>query len=288
MGDRRSADVCALFPELPITYRFREPALTYPEHVCALLKEAEGELTAFVCDDDLWAPGHIETAIASLDANPEAVAHFSAFVMAESELARPASLWAAPLVWLAAGRPPRMSEYVMTTESVYALGWMVAPFQFSTLVGRTPVVNAAADAFVTASHPYYADRLFCLAIADHGPVVFDPAVDTLYRSINGQGEGVRRADPRRVARTPSGLRRGGIGTARSRGWDVAELWRSYLADLPEEIADVVGTEFAERFTSEEMQAFGFADLSPGLRRTFIDRVAGRLTKAWKALIGAPI
>jgi glycosyltransferase involved in cell wall biosynthesis len=287
-GDRRSQDVCALFPELPITYRFREPQLPVAEHICTALQEAEGELTAFVCDDDLWGPGHLESAVVSLDAHPEAVAHFSAFVRAESELARTASFWAAPLLWLAAGRPSRMSEYVMSPESVFAVGWMVAPFQWSTLVGRTPVVKAAAPGLSGSEHSnYYGDVMLCLAIARQGTVVFDPAVDTLYRSVEGAGEWQRAQDPLYLRELLRDWGRQVSEMAMANGWDVAALWRSYLADLPPSIAPLVGTQFAERFTDDELRTLGFAALLPPVRqRSTADKVGARLSRAWKALTGA--
>jgi len=115
-------------PGSSITYTFRDPVFGGPmagfKHVAALFGETRGELVAFACDDDVWSPGHIATAVESLDRHPEAAAHFSAFYAAESELAHDAYQWGAPLLWLAAGRPERFSEYVLGEAQMLALGWV--------------------------------------------------------------------------------------------------------------------------------------------------------------------
>lgn len=286
LSDRRSEAVCAKFPELSITYKFRAPvfsgAMCGFEHVGALFAEARSEIVALVCDDDVWSPGHIATAVESLDRHPNAVAHFSAFYGAESELSLEAYQWGAPLLWLAAGRPDRFSEYEFDDAQMLALGWVFTPFHWSTMVARREHAVAATPAMMQSPHPFYADRMLVLGLAEQGPLLFDPAVDTLYRTYHGNW--VASQDPGLLLE----LRGQGEDVVRARaektGIDLASLWRSYLADLPEEIVGEVNRWMVDRFTRAELNEHGFAQFLPAPLKVN-EKVLGRLGRAYGALAG---
>lgn len=287
LGDLRSREVCALFPELPIRYVLREPQLG-ALHFETLFREAKGEFSAFVCDDDLWSPGHLENALMSLDAHQDAVAHFSAFVGARSELAGQATLWCAPLLWLAAGRPPRMSEYVFEYRDALALSWVFTPFQWSTLVARTPISSATSPALTNSPHPFYHDRMFIIALAQHGQLIFDPAPDMIYRVYEGNWQSSQ--DPAHLQRL---LREGEAVVAQAAaeaGVDLGECWRQYLAEVPEEIAAETSALLGSRFSAEELCEHGLDKLLPPAagRRSLFARAGGRVQRAWRALMGRPV
>jgi len=75
------------------------------------------------------------------------------------------------------------------------------------------------------SHPFYADRMLVLGLAERGSLVFDPAVDTLYRVYAGNWQASQ--DPKLV----SGLLSQGSDAvhslAASKNIDLPALWRSY-------------------------------------------------------------
>jgi glycosyltransferase involved in cell wall biosynthesis len=289
LSDRRSEAIVSKFPELPIKYVFREPVFDRGfDHVYRLFCEAQSEFVAFVCDDDVWSPGHLAAAVESLDRNPDVVARFSAAYQAESELAYTAHQWASPLLWLAAGRPDRFSEYVYDLAQVLALGWVLTPFHWSTLVGRREPVLAAGPPMVNTPHPYYGDRMLILALAELGPLVFDPAVDTLYRVY--EGNWVAGQDPFYLKGLIAECEAMVYDRASELGIDLPDTWRGLLSDMPKGIAADVKMWLGGRFTPEEMAGYGFAPLLPSdaPRRPLPARAMNRLRNAVRVLVGKGI
>jgi hypothetical protein len=292
LGDRRSEAVCALFPELPIIYRFRDPFFSGPmagfEHVAALFGEASGEYVALVCDDDVWSPGHLANAVESLDRHPDTVAHFSACVGAESELARSANVWGVPLDWLAAGRPTHYAEYAYGLPELLALCWVLTPFHWSTLVGRREAAVTAAPAMVGAPHPYYGDRMLILALAEQGRLVFDPAVDTLIRTYAGNW--VAGQDPRFLKGLIAECEAMVYDRATELGLDLPAMWRSFLSDMPDAVGADAKKWLDARFTADEMASRGFDSLLPqgAPRKPLPARAMNRLRNAVRVLVGKGI
>lgn len=282
LGDPRSRAVCEMFPELPITYRLREPRLgNMMQHAAHLFGEVGTELVAFVCDDDIWAPGHLQSAMDSLDRHPSASAHFSGFISAESELSSSGTFWAPPLFWLAGGQPPRWSEYVYGLQEVLALSWILTPFQWSTLVARQPAVAAAAPALTDSPHLFYADRMLIVALAHQGSLIFDPAVDTLYRVY--EGNWARGQDPAVLRELLSECASLIVADAQAEGVDLAGVWRRLLAETPPNLLADVAPYFHGRFTTAELEEHGFAQFLPP--RNITTRAFGRLRRAGDALAG---
>lgn len=264
LSDERSLEVCRGFPMLPIRHVVQDPQLTPHAHAAWLLGQSDTEFVAFVCDDDLWSPGHLATGMDALDRNPEASAFFSAFVGAESELADSGFFWAAGTIWLAAGRPVRLTEYILDLAAVLALSWVFTPFQYSTLVARSSAAAAAAPTLAASSHQFYSDRVLCLALAKEGKVVYSPFIDTLYRAYEGNWtQGHKRAYLRGLlVKCEAEV----WEQATDMGLDLAAEWRSILCLMPDEIAPEVGRWFRDRFEPEELVRYGFAPLLPATRR----------------------
>lgn len=285
LGDRRSEAVCDLFPELPIDYVVQDPQLTVPSHVAWLLKQPNTEFGAFVCDDDLWSPGHVATGLDSLRRDPGAAAFFSAFVGAESELAQSGFSWGAGLLWLAANRPPRVAEYRYELPQVTALSWVFTPFQFSTLIARSSAMRAAAPAVADSSHSFYADRVLCMALAHEGSILFSPMVDAIYRSYEGNWQHTQ--DRAHLIDLLRMCHEEIEAQAKAEGADLPALWRAYLKDMPDEVAPEVKRWFSDRFTAEELREYDFSALLPSdpTQPSVPARVAGRFGRAFRELTG---
>jgi hypothetical protein len=282
LGDLRSRQVCAAFSELPIEYVVQDPQLTPQAHVARLLQiEDTTEYVALVCDDDIWSPGHVDSAMRSLDARPGAACHFSAYVAMGSELAASGILWAPSLLWLAAKRPPLMSEYVFDYQTVLALSWVLTPFSFSTLVARTGAARSAAPV-MAAAHQYYSDRMLCVGLARSGETIFDPAFDTMYRSHPGNW--IKEQDPSRLRALEAECEALVAEEASRASADMPAMWRGFLTDLPSESADEVRRWMVSRFTPEDLQQYGLERmLPPG--RPLLRRVASRVRHTLDALLG---
>ena len=289
LGDERSRSVCARFPDLPITYKLREPSLgNMMQHAAKLFEEVRTEIVAFVCDDDVWAPGHLQSALDSLDRHPEAIAHFSGFIAAESEFSLQGAFWAPSLVWLVAGRPPRWSEYVMRLSQVLQLAWVITPFQWSTLVARSDAASVSASALTDSPHFFYADRLFITALAHHGVVIFDPSLDTLYRVY--EGNWARGQEPELLSSLLSECEALVLEDAESAGVDVPALWRQSLSQMPSDIASDVEAHFRARFSQTELDAHRFTELLPAplAAPSLAARLIARLKRAGGALMGKAV
>lgn len=286
LGDLRSRDVCAQFPRLPIDYRFREPCFgSMMEHAQQLFLEAEAEYVAFVCDDDVWMPGHLATGLEALQANPGASAFFSAFFAAESELSQSMTAWAPSLLWLVAGRPPRFSSYTLDLEAVLSLSWVLTPFQWSTLVARTQAATAAAPSLTSAPHFFYGDRLLIMALAEQGEIVFDPAVDTLYRVYQGNWSQTQAPeDLERLLDECQGIVEQKMEAI---GVEPLDAWGRYLAGAPANLLMQAGEVFQARFGAAGVASFGLPLLLPedAERAHWFTRALRRLRRAGKTLTG---
>ena len=237
LGCVETGEVCREFPELPIQFVMQDPPLPVFEHVAHVLTRARCEYVAMVCDDDWWAPGHLETAMRNLDAAPAASAHASCYVAAESELPSSGIFWGLAAIWLAAGRPDPIQPYVLSVENVLALSWVFTPFSFSALVARRDGLPDAVREMQLSPHVYYADRLLFTALAKRGPIIYEPMVDTYYRTHPGNWAGNQ--DPEFLS---SLLRQGSdyvAGLAAEAGVDPPALWRKYLTDATPAALDQV-------------------------------------------------
>jgi glycosyltransferase involved in cell wall biosynthesis len=230
LGCVETALVCDQFPELPITFVMQDPPLGVLDHVAFLLTRGRSEFVAMLCDDDWWTPGHLENALTNLDRTPAASAHLSCYVAAGSELPATGVFWGAGATWLAAGRPDPIVPFVLDLPRVTALCWAFTPFTFSSLVARREMLPLAVEALRTSPHTYYADRLLYPALAKQGPIVYEPMVDTYYRSHVGnwqsdQDEAILQSLLRDAADHV-------IAEAAKEGIDPPALWREYLTDVP--------------------------------------------------------
>ena len=79
LSNRESGRVCQEFPQLPISYVFRDPPL--PPGSVAASRDALGrihsERMAILFDDDWWMEQHLESAIKSFDQRPDVVASYA-------------------------------------------------------------------------------------------------------------------------------------------------------------------------------------------------------------------
>jgi hypothetical protein len=188
-GDRASQAVCAQFPQLPITYLFREPAVGPVEHAQLLMKEClHGEFTAILHDDDAWLPNHLANALAALEAYPDASVFGANLVMLENGvlltglswdlLARFAANFAAPApCW-------RLSHTNILLASL--LNYIV---HYSSMVARTDALRQSAYVY-DLGNPYDNDRMIIFALSRCGPVLFHPEVSVVVR-VHGNRETVR-------------------------------------------------------------------------------------------------
>lgn len=282
LGDERSRAVCAAHAELPIDYQVRDPQISPMRHARLLFELADTPFVALVNDDDLWLPGHLDTALTALESEPSAVAHFCAYVMAPSELATNVSIGPSPLaIWAAAGMPDRLRTYRLQAQVVLGLCWLWTPFTWSSLVARREPLIEAGKVLTDAS---YTDRLLFVELAAQGDSLYSPLFNTIYREHEGNwAKSQRVAHLRDVEIIAAGVVKSRADELRM---DVGAFWRDILMDLPEEFAGDLAAVLGSVLSRTALEAAGIWPLLPlSARPTFLRRVTRRLDRAWSALMG---
>ncbi len=169
-GDRTSERICAEYPHLPITYIFREPAVTPLQHAQLLMKEClEGDVIFFLHDDDWWLPQHVEKALAALEAEPEAAAFGSNYALFQGkEISDELNELAA---WFGMGFPPVEGVWKMNPSHVLLASIFGPVVHYTCLAVRTEALRAAAYVF-DLGNPFDNDRMLIYALALKGPLLF--------------------------------------------------------------------------------------------------------------------
>lgn len=253
LKNRASEAVCRKFSELPIRYTFQDPPLTQQGNFEYLFRQTRGELVALICDDDWWAPGHLQGALNALRRDAEAVAWFSNCLYVESEMGRNGWLQRPTALWLAAGRPSCSSLWRLERDQVLATAWILTPFHNSTIVVRRETLLSAAPAYFS-SHSYQADRSLHAALAIAGPLLYEPLVDAFIRW-----------HPAALARQLSNAEREFLfrectekirTSSLEAGLDVVSAWHGYLSNVTREIAEEVGVFFRRAMDDERLAEYG--------------------------------
>ncbi len=180
-GDRGSQEVCAEFPQLPITYLFREPALPPLGHAQALMKEClQSEFTAILHDDDWWLPGHVEAALLALEAHPDASVYGANYVgFQNDELMQ--NLDHGLVAWVAANYPVAAQLWRISASNVL-LGSLLNFFvHYSSMVIRTEALRQSAYVY-ELGNPYDNDRMILFALSRVGAVLFNHQVHAVVRA----------------------------------------------------------------------------------------------------------
>jgi hypothetical protein len=180
-GKRDSEQVCAHFPTLPITYRFREPSRTPLEHMRLLMREClEGELIALLHDDDWWTPSHLASALAAFEAQPDASVYGSGhFVVAGESSMLNCSGNLFP--WFGASFPPYAPTWELSRLNVLMAELLGTVAHYSTMVVRTGALKKSAHIY-DLGNPFDNDRMLLFALSIIGPVIFDPLPGAFVRN----------------------------------------------------------------------------------------------------------
>ncbi len=179
-GDRDSEAVCGEFPSLPITYLFRTPT-TPLQHGRFLMREClDGELTAFLHDDDWWTPTHLANAIDTLDAQPHASAYGAGHFVVAGESAM-LNCNGNLFPWFASNYAPFQPVWELSRLNVLMGELLGTLFHYSSLVARTTQLQKAAYIY-DLGNPFDNDRMLFFALSTFGPLLFNPTPDVFIRN----------------------------------------------------------------------------------------------------------
>jgi hypothetical protein len=181
-GNRDSRQCCAEFPELPIQYVFREPAITPPEHGRILLSDGlQDEFTAILHDDDWWVPTHLEYALKALEERKVATVYYSSVFEVTDEI----SLLKCEhnlCFWFGAGYPALTANWEINRAQVALATLLATPCRFSALVARSEALRKAYHNVAATKNPFDTDRMLALEMAKEGTVVYNPLPQVFIRT----------------------------------------------------------------------------------------------------------
>jgi len=278
LQNRASEAICRKFPELPIRYILQDPPLSQVGHFDYLFRTARAEFVALVCDDDWWAPGHLQAALEALVKDGDAVARFSACLYLPSEVDTRGWIFRSPMLWLAAGRPSYCDLWRLRQDQGLATAWLMTPFHTSSIVVRREALLSAAP-HVVRSHVYQADRTLHARLATTGRILYDPIVDTFVRWHPGaltqrlasaERESAYRECTEQIYKLSF-----------EHGIDPVSAWHAYLSDAPEGMAEELGPVFRRALGDEKLAEYGFQKfILPGLPA----RALRRARRIWKRAV----
>ncbi|MBK9139514.1 MAG: glycosyltransferase [Verrucomicrobia bacterium] len=228
--DRASRDVCRRFAELPVEYITQTPPVTPVQHLARLFG-ADGlpDYVAMLCDDDWWAPAHLQLALAALEAAPHASAAFSAVALVDSERAVRGNLYLPAAFLLGADGESAIQVAEFDRGAVLASAWVHTPFHFSAMVARSRPLRTAAGG-LGSIHPYIADQMLFAELSLRGPIRFVPQPGAFIRRHAGN------YDQYTVQREMDRAREEGLRRveelAAAHGESPAAWWKQRLAGTP--------------------------------------------------------
>lgn len=187
-GNRESESVCAEFPNLPIDFSFREPALSGMEHArVLLLTETTEKYTAILHDDDWWGPSHLEIAINNLENAPHAsVYHSGVFeVGGESSVLKCDNNFC---FWFGSDYSPLTSIWDLSEKQVVLACLIHTPARYSSLVAKSKLLKMASEEVLATGNTFDNDRMFPIKLSQRGNVLYNPIPQVFIRSHPSQDQ----------------------------------------------------------------------------------------------------
>lgn len=271
-GAEASRAVCERFAMLPIRYTMQDPPVSLIENYSFLFRQARSDLVAFLCDDDWWAPGHVQTAIAAFDAHVGAAAWFSASNFVCSQMPYDGWVLRTPALWVAAGKPNLLDRWILDPVGQLAALWIHTPFHFSTMV--VPRAHALrAIAAVQDVHTYQLDRSLYLELSRIGNVMYEPLPDTFVSWREGNVTDLTARDDRERAFRACTM--AVWEESRRRDIDLTQFWEGRLRGEDAAIVDDIARCFRRAMDRSTLVAHGFERFLPPSRYA---QALGKLTR----------
>jgi hypothetical protein len=233
LGNRESGRVCQEFPQLPISYVFRDPPL--PPGSIAASRDALGrihsERMAILFDDDWWMEQHLETAIKSFDQWPHVIASFAVCLWTSGEAGYLDGTYGSFLPWFGAAQPLSEDRWTLTVADLLVISHLNSTFHLSSMVVNTDVFRSCIESTFNGN-PYDTDRIIPAELGRHGRVVYNSRPQVYVRTHRGR----------------EALRLTASGEANV-WWDSTT---DQLFELAEKTHVDLKKEFAERMTSKQV------------------------------------
>jgi hypothetical protein len=227
---RDSEAICAEFPNLPIAYKFRDPAVDSLRHFRLLLSETETQHVAMLHDDDWWHPDHLSNGLRCLDLHGGVATYWAAFFRVFGESSSMTHLNSS--FWAGAGYPRLDEMWKLEPKQVILSCLWYTPGHYSSLITNTQLLDSCCDTYMERKNPFDNDRIIATELSKRAPTYFNP-IPELWVRYHTQNDTIRFEKTRDtyIQATSHYL----IDEAEALGFDVqAELEQLLLACPPSE------------------------------------------------------
>ena len=146
-----------------------------------LMREClDGELTAFLHDDDWWTPAHLASALAALESHPDATIYGSGHFVVSGESSM-LNCSGNLFPWFGASYPPFAPTWELSRLNLLMAAMLGTVAHYSTMVVRTEALKKSTHVY-DLGNPFDNDRMLLFALSTIGPVIFDPLPGAFVRN----------------------------------------------------------------------------------------------------------
>lgn len=189
MGRETSA-ICAEFPNLPIKFVLRAPALKSLDHGIALFTEAAelpSTYTAILHDDDWWGIHHLENGLRELERQPDAQAYWTASFFVHGESSWYLQCWN-EAVWVASDFPPTMDVVKLNRKQAALACVGGGAAAYTSLIAKKELLRDCFVEVAKSGNLFDNDRLLFLEMAKRTPLLVNLVPEVFVRLHQGQDQ----------------------------------------------------------------------------------------------------
>lgn len=180
---RGSDDICEEFPDLPIQYIFRDPALRALDHGLSLFQEAvhlPAKYVAILHDDDWWGINHLAAGLSALERDGESLAYWSASFLVHGECSWYLQCWNES-VWIATGFQS-LTEVAKLDRKQAGLACISGgAAHYSSLIAEKQTLLECFRDVAATGNLFDNDRLLFLEMAKRSPVLVNLVPEVFVR-----------------------------------------------------------------------------------------------------------
>ena len=209
--------------------------------------------SAVLHDDDWWAPHHLASALAALEANLDASAYGSGHFVVSAGESSMLNCSGNLFPWFGANYPAFAPWWELSRLNVLLAELLGTISHYSTLVARTSALRQAAHV-LDLGNTFDNDRMIMFALSTAGPVLFDPLPGAFVRNHGVQD--CFQFNPDERVRHMAGTTRWMV-EASGKSWDVvSQLFAQRMARCPESARATLQALASQEWCLPEMRRHG--------------------------------
>ena len=184
--NNESRAVCSKFPDLPITYVFRDNPLPvgYPSLVDAT-SYVKTDYLAILFDDDWWFPHHLDAVLSSMAGRRDVVAGYGGSIWTRGEMAKYEEVFGQSNITFATAGSGNAFDVSISLEEMILANLPSTCLHLSSLIVRSETWRSALEV-INDGNPYDVDRLLAVRFCEYGRVILKRYPTVAIRRHGGQ------------------------------------------------------------------------------------------------------